>query len=164
MYYIEHELQAWPGESGLRITPGEWEYLRQTTSEEETLAARLGSGWSHIEDNGRWTDGNEARIWYQLTEEEQLADYKLTLDVTDSVTPQPVRVYAGTIYLGEIPPEQRGEIVFNVPGSSADAEGLLAIRLEIEETVVPASGRDDRDLGIKVSRIQIEKDGAEGNE
>ncbi len=44
MYYIDHELQEWPGEDGLRVTSDDWEYLRLTTEDTEKRQNVWGKG------------------------------------------------------------------------------------------------------------------------
>ena len=161
MYYIDHELQEWPGEDGISFISGEWEYLGVTNGEEEKASKRMGRGWSHREAEGRWTDGNQVRMWYRIPEGEQSSSFQLACDIVACITPEPVLVYAGDILMGEISPSQSGTVLFSVPANCTDENGVLEIVLYIQQTVVPTGGNDNRELGVMIYKIKMEKDGME---
>lgn len=77
------------------------------------------------------------------------------------MTLAPVSVYAGNVLVGEISPSSSGTVVFSIPAGCADANGLLEISLNVEQTVVPGGGNDNRELGIMISRIKMERVGTE---
>ncbi len=77
------------------------------------------------------------------------------------MTPAPVSVYAGNVLVGEISPSSSGTVAFSIHAGCADANGLLEISLNVEQTVVPGGGNDNRELGIMISRIKMERVGTE---
>ena len=158
LYYIDQELVEWPGEEGLLYQPGKWEYLGSGYSQEQS-SKREGRGWSHREQNGRWTEGSHSFLWYQIPEREQTVPFVFHCELSDCITPGVVRIYVGDQLVSEINPQEESEWSIAIPSGLVNDQGFLVIRLDVEEPVVPSSTEDHRELGVMVSRIMLETDG-----
>ncbi len=61
LYYIERELQDWPGYGGLQYRLGTPVVFRST---EEDRTRRCGNSWNSFEEDGCWTYGGHSALYF----------------------------------------------------------------------------------------------------
>jgi UDP-perosamine 4-acetyltransferase len=119
------------------------------------------TGFSSLEPDGRWTEGNTASIAVKLGN--PLAKACLRLYFTPFVTPhtgQSIRVKCGegNELIRSYPPGLRRETMLDLPLSGSTSNGEISISITIEVPNSPAStglGADERRLGIQLHRLEF---------
>ena len=158
MYYIDHSLSVWPGDSGLKCQLGVWEYMGNDPKSEQA-ALRLGAGWYDVETGGRWTKETEASIWYYDVPEVE-GDFLFHYVISSWITPGDVDIYANGNYIGILPETTGTEMSIIIPSDFIAEDRILKLTFCIDQPVRPSdSGNraDRRELGVMFDTIMLDE-------
>ncbi|WP_434309593.1 hypothetical protein [Hominifimenecus sp. rT4P-3] len=161
MYFIDHSLSVWPGDTGLNCELGITEYLG-THSGEEKMALRLGRGWYDAEDEGRWTKGGEAVLFYDPIPEIS-RDLIFTYTITNWISDGEIEILANGISLGTLSREMDQPSSLKIPREIIGEDRRLELVFSIERPVRPSDfgSSDARELGVMIDSIQLDEEKAE---
>lgn len=146
LYYIDKELQDWPGYGGLSYLPGTPLYFDSLHPRKER-ARRLGKGWNSPEENGTWTYGDRAVLFFT---DLPVNSMNLDLLVTDLREGASGTVYFDGSSIGKI--DAAGNLSFPL-SVKADSDSLSVIEIKVEN--FGAIGEDSRNQGIKIMEVQL---------
>lgn len=140
LYYIDKEIDIWPGIDGFDYTLGEVIQMEQEQK-------RCESGWGEIEAGGRWTQAGEAAIYF-----DKLPDKKLKLEL----------VYSKPAGNTEIVISANGQTIWQEVKNTAVKEEK--IQMVIDRGIV-LDGRlklsiictSSRQAGILIKEVQIDE-------
>lgn len=161
MYFIDHSLSVWPGDTGLNCELGVTEYLG-AHSEEEKTAFRLGRGWYDAEEEGRWTKGDEAILLYHQVPELS-GDLIFTYTITNWITDGEVEIFANGTSLGTLPQEIDQPSSLKIPREIIREDRSLELSFSIEHPVCPGDfgSSDTRELGVMIDSVLLDEEKAE---
>lgn len=166
-YYVEGNVESWPGENGLDYEPGTRLYFGANASNETVELEHRGKGWSAKESWGAWSRGTEAHLVFILDDrpssglnlsvnatgfaenDTQIADVVVNGDRLTSmrVSTEGIDTYRLLI------PERFLETTRN-------GDGLLHVVFRIRNPVSPKElgvNDDSRRLGLGVQWIELER-------
>lgn len=149
LYYISKSLQDWPGYNGLKYTLGDIISLTTENSNTNTLKRR-GHNWNALEEDGCWTFGDHASLFFTDVGNKPLYAYFDISDIRDNCN---ANVYAYNTYLGEI--SEEGIFTFEIPENSYH-NGQIEIKFLLEN--YGPIEEDARNQGIKLRRFMLSED------
>lgn len=149
LHYIDAITKKWPGNGGYSYTVGT-EIKPDKTCTDEFL--RFDKGWSHTEEDGTWTDGDTAYIYFS-----DIPDSNLFLDMKllKKNHCRSVEIYANDILISSSSSEEikeNGSITADIKKGTAK-NGHIILRFEIKDP--ESTDKDKRLLGIKCRSIAI---------
>ncbi len=161
LYYIERELQDWPGYGGLQYRLGTPVVFRST---EEDRTRRCGNSWNSFEEDGCWTYGGHSALYFSgifqnpgkedggagNAGEEEKKRY-VEIDVQEVREGAVSQVCANGEPIGQI--ASAGTFRFEFPQDMPEGDILL---LEFFTDGFGPVGEDARSQGIKVREIIID--------
>ncbi len=155
LYYISKSLQDWPGYNGLEYTLGDI-ILLTTEGSNLNIAKRRGFNWNAIEEDGCWTFGDRASLFFTSIEPEHNQDSIYGhFDISDIRDNCSAKVFANNTYLGEI--NEEGVFIFEIPNNSyKDENGKIEIKFLLEN--YGSIEEDSRNQGIKLRRVLLSED------
>lgn len=151
-YYITRELEDWPGYGGLAYQPGDTFCFYNSVPKERQINRR-GKGWGLLEEDGCWTYGDEAILFFtELPEKDMVLELLLTDMEKNTVT----EVYAGTEKIGEIRTLNEPDIsyLFSITAQQI-TDGKLKLGFQTKRQAAPVKLPA---LGIKAREITIYED------
>ena len=157
MYYIEHTLDAWPGNGGLLYILGTKETFSLSPREPGALN-RVMEGWSFREESGRWTQGNRASVLYIFPEKIEV-DLVLEMEVVQYMQGVSAEVYANDQWIGRMDEETGKQISIPIPKEYLKTDTLV-LSFHIENPVSLAEmglASDDRAPGIMMGSALINR-------
>lgn len=157
MYYIDETLVDWPGYGGLKYKLGEKMYFGSDYSD---VIKNCGAGWGAVEAGARWTDGNEAKLYFDVSgiiEENYEVPLVFSLEIVNTLADK-VEVLCNGILLGTIRMDDKNFVT--VLSEDLIKKGFLEFTFAIDNPVRPcdvSDSLDDRQLGIMVKSVEIKK-------
>lgn len=151
MYYIDETLVDWPGYNGLNYTLGEKLYFG--LDYDNTLKNR-GLGWGNKESKACWTDGTEAKLYFDLSnsnEKSLVLSFEIEQCLTDKVD-----VIANEVLLGTI--QKNDKIFMAIIPKESIKNGFLELTFIIDEPIRPcdvSDSLDQRQLGVMLKSVEI---------
>lgn len=132
MYYITHELSDWPGYGKLSYVPGTIEYctkLKNRNGEEVSyrVCQRKGQGWKEEQYEGSKNSGQEAYVYYVLSEPLEHAEY--VCKINEFTGTGMVTVYCNDKKAGTF--QHSGVFTFDI--GELNKEELVTIRFEAQD-------------------------------
>lgn len=144
LYYIEKDLQDWPGYDGLNYSLGTKESF---AINEENRINRRGRSWNAFEEDGCWTYGEHASLFYTGLSGKDLV---IEMEIEDIRENASAAIYINNSCIGEI--TAAGTYYFKV---SKDINNSEITMVELLVNNYGAIGEDTRNQGIKVKEIMI---------
>ncbi|GAA3402992.1 DUF7024 domain-containing protein [Paenibacillus hodogayensis] len=164
LYYIEKELVEWSGNDALDYTTGETVDFGSGLSGKESIKF-LGTGWSHMEEWGTWTDGEWANVFFVMNKDAINADQVLTINATafSKQGPRKINIFINQKLLQEISvePEIQQELKVKIPKNFIEADGFLHLQFQSKDLVSPKQlgiSEDNRLIGLWVHSLKIDND------
>jgi hypothetical protein len=124
----------------------------------------LGSGWSHAEQGGVWSDGADSLLEAKIAPSTRKLKMILTLQGFASIAGKPQSV---VLTVNDLPTanwivkeEASSTYEFFVPTALAAKGGEITVRIKIEHPTSPAEkhqSSDSRKLGIFLSKLQLQE-------
>lgn len=154
LYYIDKDLQDWPGYGGLQYRLGTPVVFRSTA---EDRTKRRGNSWNSFEEDGCWTYGDHSALYFSGISPEEGKAGTETPERYVEIEVQEVRegavseVCANGEPIGQI--ASAGTFRFELPQGMPEGDILL---LEFFTEGFGAVGEDARNQGIKVREIVID--------
>lgn len=148
-YYIDKELKSWNGEGSFSYVLGEPIVMCKPN---EIVYGRLSNGWSNLEEDGCWTDGEIAKIYFSDLPRENL---KLNIDISACNTMDKILFEGNGRELASIMGRnlKGGEkINLEIPKSIINY-GVFELKIHINSPQSPPN--DGRKLGVKVKEVRI---------
>ena len=148
-YYIKKSLKEWGG-------PSSFQYALNTPLKfykgNESIYTRISTGWSNLEEDGCWTDGDSAQIWFSDLPN---IDLSISMQVIDTTNQGEINIYGnGSLLFSICKNDLYATKVFDIAlPKEILSDGNLELYLDITD---PSSAlNDSRKMGIKVKEIVI---------
>jgi hypothetical protein len=166
-YYVEGNVESWPGEDGLEYALGDRLPLGEGEGTEVEIAQR-GSGWSEQERWGVWTDATEAHLVFVLDGERPRANLQLSLNATGfaSEDAQTVEAFVNGQRVSSLNVQVDRFATYDVtiPESHLrvhdNGETVVHVVFEIQNPTSPAElgiNDDSRRLGMGVRWLELDR-------
>lgn len=155
-FFIDHTVDAWPGENGFDYemnTP----LLLNTSAKDITVIRKRGCGWSTVESDGTWTNGTKAFLYMRMINRVPKKEVYLNLQLAAIIDGVSVRVNINRYNIGEITGHAR-EYRFRIPYSIVE-DGVAKIVFDVKNPIRPAEAytgsTDTRLLGLRMTSLQL---------
>ncbi|MCI7382761.1 MAG: hypothetical protein SPI21_07380 [Hungatella hathewayi] len=150
-YYIQKELKNWGGNSSFSYTLGTPLLINDSNV---TINTRMSAGWSHLETDGCWTDGYNAKLWFKDLPDKNLTVY---IEIADILATKSITAYGNGQLLGNITRSALASDniwLIDLP-ERVLSHGELELRFQINEP--QSTPTDSRKLGVKIRKVLIDE-------
>lgn len=146
-FYIDKELKSWGSNDSFSYTLGT--PLKFYMPNEE-IYSRISNGWSNLETDGCWTDGNAAKIFFKDLPNK---DINISILVADMIAKGKIYFVANGNTMLSISPKDifyNNKLEFQVP-SHILLDGYLELEIIIDNP--QSTPTDSRKLGIRIKEV-----------